>query len=61
MQRNECIRHALEAEGITTNDPKKAVTDNFLCTGGLMPFRDHIACTGMFPLQCFKMKVPNIS
>ncbi|XP_068187285.1 complement factor B-like [Antennarius striatus] len=44
--RDECISHALEAEGITTTNPKDAVTDNFLCTGGRTPFRDHIACTG---------------
>ncbi|XP_037605565.1 complement factor B-like [Sebastes umbrosus] len=44
--RDECIKHALQAPGITTTNPKVAVTDNFLCTGGLTPFRDHIACNG---------------
>ncbi|XP_056910307.1 complement factor B-like isoform X1 [Takifugu flavidus] len=44
--RNECIRHALQAEGITTTDPRVAVSDNFLCTGGQTPYRDHIACPG---------------
>ncbi|KAM9348848.1 complement factor B-like [Symphorus nematophorus] len=44
--RDECIRHALQAPGITTVNLKDAVTDNFLCTGGLTPERDHIACTG---------------
>nr|XP_046266131.1 complement factor B-like [Scatophagus argus] len=44
--RDECIRHALQAEGITTRNPKDAVTDNFLCTGGRNPYRDHIACKG---------------
>ncbi|KAM7397999.1 hypothetical protein PAMA_006057 [Pampus argenteus] len=44
--RDECIKHALKAPGITTKNPRDAVTDNFLCTGGLTPFRDHIACTG---------------
>nr|XP_046266129.1 complement factor B-like isoform X2 [Scatophagus argus] len=44
--RDECIRHALQAEGITTRNPKDAVTDNFLCTGGRNPQRDHIACKG---------------
>ncbi|KAF3706517.1 Complement factor B [Channa argus] len=44
--RDTCINHALEAVGITTKNPKVAVTDNFLCTGGRTPFRDHIACTG---------------
>ncbi|TWW74709.1 Complement C2 [Takifugu flavidus] len=32
--RDECIRYALEAEGITTTNPEIPVTDNFLCTGG---------------------------
>uniref|UniRef100_A0A3P8VL65 C3/C5 convertase n=1 Tax=Cynoglossus semilaevis TaxID=244447 RepID=A0A3P8VL65_CYNSE len=48
-QRDKCIRHALDAEGISpelVKDPKIPVTDNFLCTGGLDPYRDHIACTG---------------
>ncbi|XP_060910841.1 complement factor B-like [Labrus mixtus] len=44
--RDECIRHALGADGITTVKPEDAVTDNFLCSGGLIPFRDHIACRG---------------
>uniref|UniRef100_UPI0037E91815 complement factor B-like n=1 Tax=Semicossyphus pulcher TaxID=241346 RepID=UPI0037E91815 len=44
--RDECIQHAVDAEGIDTNNPKVAVTDNFLCSGGLNPFRDHIACKG---------------
>ncbi|XP_068456816.1 complement factor B-like [Clinocottus analis] len=44
--RDECIRHALGAPGITTLEPKEAVTDNFLCTGGLAHQRDHIACNG---------------
>ncbi|KAI3373650.1 hypothetical protein L3Q82_022241 [Scortum barcoo] len=44
--RDECIKHALQAPGITTTNPKDVVTDNFLCTGGLNPLTDHIACTG---------------
>ncbi|XP_062289674.1 complement factor B-like [Scomber scombrus] len=44
--RDECISHVLTAQGITTKNPKDAVTDNFLCTGGRTPQRDHIACTG---------------
>ncbi|CAJ1063968.1 complement factor B-like isoform X2 [Xyrichtys novacula] len=44
--RDSCIRHALEADGITTTDPKVPVTDNFLCSGGVFPDRDHIACKG---------------
>ncbi|KAI4813800.1 hypothetical protein KUCAC02_003028 [Chaenocephalus aceratus] len=44
--RDNCIKHALTAPNITATDPKVAVTDNFLCTGGLDPFRDHLACKG---------------
>ncbi|XP_041656630.1 complement factor B-like [Cheilinus undulatus] len=44
--RYECIRHAVDAEGIETDNPTDAVTDNFLCSGGLNPYRDHIACKG---------------
>uniref|UniRef100_A0A7N8X6D6 Complement factor B-like n=1 Tax=Mastacembelus armatus TaxID=205130 RepID=A0A7N8X6D6_9TELE len=44
--RDECIRHALQAPGVTTKNPKDVVTDSFLCTGGLEPQIDHIACTG---------------
>ncbi|KAM9788847.1 complement factor B-like [Neosynchiropus ocellatus] len=45
-ERPGCISHALHAKGITTNDPEVAVTGNFLCTGGLFPYRDHMACKG---------------
>uniref|UniRef100_A0A669EIE7 C3/C5 convertase n=1 Tax=Oreochromis niloticus TaxID=8128 RepID=A0A669EIE7_ORENI len=44
--RYECIKHAVGVEGITADTLRDAVTDNFICTGGLQPFRDHIACTG---------------
>ncbi|XP_034034299.1 complement factor B-like isoform X2 [Thalassophryne amazonica] len=44
--RKECISHALKAKGIRTQNVSLVVTDNFLCTGGLFPQRDHIACTG---------------
>ncbi|XP_037324059.2 complement factor B-like isoform X2 [Pungitius pungitius] len=44
--RGDCIRHALEAPGITTANVSEVVTDNFICTGGRTPFRDHIACHG---------------
>lgn len=47
-QRDLCIKKALEAKGIKAKDPKIPVTDNFLCTGGE---REHIACTGMFPVH----------
>uniref|UniRef100_A0AAQ4R266 C3/C5 convertase n=1 Tax=Gasterosteus aculeatus aculeatus TaxID=481459 RepID=A0AAQ4R266_GASAC len=46
MQRGECIRHALDAKGITTTDVREVVTDNFICTGGQTPFRDDVACRG---------------
>ncbi|KAI3373649.1 hypothetical protein L3Q82_022239 [Scortum barcoo] len=44
--RNECIMHAREAPGIAKENYMAAVTDNFLCTGGQSPYRDHIACKG---------------
>uniref|UniRef100_A0A1A8CQQ0 C3/C5 convertase n=1 Tax=Nothobranchius kadleci TaxID=1051664 RepID=A0A1A8CQQ0_NOTKA len=44
--RNLCIQKALNANGITAKDPKVAVTDNFLCTGGRIEQRNHIACRG---------------
>ncbi|XP_073336041.1 complement factor B-like [Pagrus major] len=44
--RGECIRHALSAPGIDTDNPEVAVTENFMCTGGRNPYRDHIACPG---------------
>lgn len=46
LQRDECISHVLKLVGVTVTDPKVAVTDHFLCTGGLAPLRDHIACLG---------------
>lgn len=47
-QRPDCISNVLQANGITTKNPEEAVTKNFLCTGGVEPERDHIACTGWF-------------
>ncbi|XP_043995746.1 complement factor B-like [Gambusia affinis] len=44
--RDLCIKKALAAPGINTNDERVAVTDNFLCTGGLSEHRDHIGCRG---------------
>lgn len=57
LQRDECIRHALDAQGITAADPKVAVTDNFLCTGGRIPYRDHVACPGIFSLLFVTNKI----
>jgi len=50
IQRNSCINKALMAAGITATDPTVAVTDSFLCTGGVTPHIDHIACPGMCSL-----------
>uniref|UniRef100_A0A8C5NDI3 C3/C5 convertase n=1 Tax=Gouania willdenowi TaxID=441366 RepID=A0A8C5NDI3_GOUWI len=44
--REECIKYALKAPNVTTTDVSLIVTDNFLCTGGVDPTIDHIACTG---------------
>lgn len=51
LQRAECIKHALNAQGIPKNItlPEVLVTDNFLCTGGLEPNRDDVACQGYIP------------
>lgn len=48
MQRRDCIKHALEAEGMPkTVNVHEVVTENFLCTGGLSPYRNDITCKGM--------------
>lgn len=60
LQRDECIKHALQATGITTTNPKEAVTDNFLCTGGRTPNRDDIACTGMFPHMSLSISLSHL-
>ncbi|KAM9332688.1 complement factor B-like [Pholidichthys leucotaenia] len=44
--RKECIDKAIGVGGITKETVGEAVTDNFLCTGGLDPQTDYIACTG---------------
>ncbi|XP_030602302.1 complement factor B-like [Archocentrus centrarchus] len=44
--RYECIRQAVGVGGITQETLMEAVTDNFICTGGQEPFRDHISCPG---------------
>ncbi|XP_047463236.1 complement factor B-like [Mugil cephalus] len=46
--RDECIKHALKAPEIPKNitSPEELVTENFLCTGGLEPVRDDVACRG---------------
>uniref|UniRef100_A0A3Q3XL94 C3/C5 convertase n=1 Tax=Mola mola TaxID=94237 RepID=A0A3Q3XL94_MOLML len=52
--RDACINHALQAPGVSTHDPKKVVTDNFLCTGGRTYYREHIACNGDSGSAVFK-------
>uniref|UniRef100_A0A8C6LWQ5 C3/C5 convertase n=1 Tax=Nothobranchius furzeri TaxID=105023 RepID=A0A8C6LWQ5_NOTFU len=44
--RDSCIQKVLNMSQITAKDPKVAVTDNFLCTGGWNKHRDHITCAG---------------
>ncbi|XP_028297993.1 complement factor B-like, partial [Gouania willdenowi] len=44
--RPECIKHALEAPNVNTDNVTIPVTENFLCTGGQYPTVDHKACTG---------------
>lgn len=44
--RDACIEDAKRAKGITATNAKEIVTDNFLCTGGIDPVTDHLACKG---------------
>lgn len=44
--RDACIEDAKRAEGMTAKNAKDIVTDNFLCTGGIEPVTDHVACKG---------------
>ncbi|KTF85756.1 hypothetical protein cypCar_00005739 [Cyprinus carpio] len=39
-------QHAKKADGITATNAKDIVTDNFLCSGGIEPTVDDIACKG---------------
>uniref|UniRef100_A0A8C7JK65 C3/C5 convertase n=1 Tax=Oncorhynchus kisutch TaxID=8019 RepID=A0A8C7JK65_ONCKI len=41
-----CIELATKVDGITSNNLKDVVTENFLCSGGRQPTRDHVACKG---------------
>jgi len=47
-QREPCILQATTIENVTSENVHDVVTDNFLCTGGTVPFVDHIACPGRF-------------
>ncbi|KAK2872808.1 hypothetical protein Q8A67_022705 [Cirrhinus molitorella] len=44
--RDACVEDAKKAKGINVKDAKEAVTDNFLCSGGIEPKTDHVACKG---------------
>uniref|UniRef100_A0A8C7MYT7 C3/C5 convertase n=1 Tax=Oncorhynchus kisutch TaxID=8019 RepID=A0A8C7MYT7_ONCKI len=44
--RANCIELATKVDGITSNNLKDVVTENFLCSGGRQPTRDHVACKG---------------
>ncbi|KAJ7996327.1 hypothetical protein DPEC_G00235940 [Dallia pectoralis] len=44
--RDNCIGLATKLEGITADNLKTIVTDNFLCSGGRDPTRDHVTCKG---------------
>lgn len=44
--RDACVEDAKKAEGITAKNAVDIVTDNFLCSGGIEPTRDDIACKG---------------
>ncbi|CAL8268056.1 unnamed protein product [Merluccius merluccius] len=44
--RRPCIMEATKLPNITAENVHTVVTDNFLCTGGISPSVDHIACKG---------------
>uniref|UniRef100_A0A8C8D662 C3/C5 convertase n=1 Tax=Oncorhynchus tshawytscha TaxID=74940 RepID=A0A8C8D662_ONCTS len=44
--RANCIELATKVDGITSDNLKDVVTENFLCSGGRQPTRDHVACKG---------------
>uniref|UniRef100_A0A8C1WNM0 C3/C5 convertase n=1 Tax=Cyprinus carpio TaxID=7962 RepID=A0A8C1WNM0_CYPCA len=44
--RDACVEDAKKADGITATNAKDIVTDNFLCSGGIEPTVDDIACKG---------------
>uniref|UniRef100_A0A673Y0M3 C3/C5 convertase n=1 Tax=Salmo trutta TaxID=8032 RepID=A0A673Y0M3_SALTR len=44
--RETCIELATKVDGITPDNLKDVVTENFLCSGGRQPTRDHVACKG---------------
>ncbi|KAL0993934.1 hypothetical protein UPYG_G00115720 [Umbra pygmaea] len=46
QERDNCIDFAAKVDGITKENLKEVVTDNFMCSGGRDPTRDNIACKG---------------
>uniref|UniRef100_A0A8C1PKB8 C3/C5 convertase n=1 Tax=Cyprinus carpio TaxID=7962 RepID=A0A8C1PKB8_CYPCA len=44
--RDACVEDAKKAKGINVENAREAVTDNFLCSGGIEPKTDDVACKG---------------
>ncbi|XP_026051751.1 complement factor B-like [Carassius auratus] len=44
--RDACVEDAKKAQGIKVEDAREAVTENFLCSGGIEPKTDDVACKG---------------
>uniref|UniRef100_A0A8C1GXT3 C3/C5 convertase n=1 Tax=Cyprinus carpio TaxID=7962 RepID=A0A8C1GXT3_CYPCA len=44
--RDACVEDAKKAKGINVENAREAVTDNFLCSGGIEPETDDVACKG---------------
>uniref|UniRef100_A0A8C2I9M4 C3/C5 convertase n=1 Tax=Cyprinus carpio TaxID=7962 RepID=A0A8C2I9M4_CYPCA len=44
--RDACVEDAKKAEGIDVKNAREVVTDNFLCSGGIEPKTDDVACKG---------------
>ncbi|XP_026090411.1 complement factor B-like [Carassius auratus] len=44
--RDACVEDAKKAKVISVENAKEAVTDNFLCSGGIEPKTDDVACKG---------------
>ncbi|XP_026114890.1 complement factor B-like [Carassius auratus] len=46
--RDACVEDAKKAKGINVENAREVVTDNFLCSGGIEPKTDDVACKGDF-------------
>ncbi|XP_028838876.1 complement factor B isoform X2 [Denticeps clupeoides] len=44
--RESCIEDAKKAKNVTVKNARDIVTDNFLCSGGIEPETDYVACKG---------------